>query len=196
MIDNNASVSTQLADTEKQEEAKRTYVSDDLKIVMQDLYNQGSHEVREVDIVKAYCKFLKEREKIDYEYNEKQPTVHKALLKLTKFGAVKKIGKKYYLVNPDNTRNLARKAIVSTIRFDKKSVFRVSSTTLVVAPTSDTIHNAKKEFRNYIGDKHCYGIAEIDGYLMIMLTGTKEELSELRKDISSLVKESFTTKKK
>ena len=65
MIDKNASVSTQLAATEKQEETKRTYVSDDLKIVMQDLYNQGSHEVREVDIVKAYSKILKEREKID-----------------------------------------------------------------------------------------------------------------------------------
>lgn len=196
MIENYDSTNTQLTDAEKQEDPKRTYVSDDLKIVMQELYNQGSHEVREVDIVKAYCKFLKERDKIAYEYNEKQPSVHKALQKLISLGAVKKIEKKYYLVSPDNTRNLARKAIISTIRFNKKSVFRASSTTLVVAPTSDTIHVAKKEFFNYIGAKHCYGVAEIDGYLMIMLIGTKEELSELRKDISSLVKESFTTKKK
>ena len=196
MVDGKELKNALTTDAEMEDENKRTYVSDDLILVMQDLYNQGQHEVREVDIVHAYCSFLKKPDNEKYEYSEKQPSVHKALQKLVCKGAVKKIEKKYYLVSPDNTRNLARKAIISTIRFNKKTIFAVSRSTLVVSPTSDTIHAAKKEFYNYIGERHCYGIAEIDGYLMIMLTGTKEELSELRKDISSLVKESFTTKKK
>ena len=196
MVDNKEFFNAQATDAEMEGENKRRYVSDDLVVVMQNLYNQGKHEVREIDIVRAYCKFLKERDKIDYADSEKQPTVHKSLKSLVRKGAVKKIEKKYYLVSPDNTRNLARKAIISTIRFNKKAVFVVSKSTLVVAPTSDTIHDAKKELYNYIGERHCYGIAEVDGFLMIMLKGDKDALDELRKDIRLLVAESYAAKKK
>lgn len=158
--------------------------------LLQELYEQGKRQLREVDITYEYIAWLSDYEGVEYTYSQKQPTVHKALKVLEKKDIVKKVGKKFMLLRPDNSKEIAEKVLVDKVKLLKKTVFMLSITTAVIHPTIDTIGVAKKELYNYLG-KHCYGIIEQDGFLIIMLNGKKETLQTLRDDLRELVRKIY-----
>lgn len=157
----------------------------DVEALLQVMYNQGEKGPREVDIVNEYIKHLSKVEEYEYSYDDKQPTVHKALKKLVGENKVLKENRRYYLVQPDNTKEIAEKTLLQNVRLYKKSVFIISRSTIVLYPTEATIDVAKEWLTKYLGSS-CYGIAKHDGYLFIMLVGKKDVLDQLRTDIKNL----------
>lgn len=162
-----------------------TFIHQDIEELLQVLYNHGKKGLREVDIVNEYIKCLFTVENIEYSYADKQPSVHKALKTLEKKHKVIKENRRYFLVQPDNTKEIAEKTLMQKVRLYKKAMFTVSTTTVVLYPTDDTINIAQEWFAKYLGSS-CYGIAKVDGYLVIMLVGPREARDELRKDIKRL----------
>ena len=169
------------------EDVNLRFSSNHIELVLKDLCSQGKNGLREVDITYAYIDWLRKYEKIEYSYTEKQPTVHTALKKLVKLGAVKQIDRKYYLIIPDSVKDLAEKAMISQVRLEDSRVFTISASTVVLHPTYDTVDIAKKELRNFLGNS-CYGIVHQDGFLLIMLIGNSDKLKELRDSLKILAK--------
>ena len=161
------------------------FVHQQIAVLLQELYDQGRKALREVDIVNAYIEQLKKKDGIEYSYNDLQPNVNRALKKLHKDKKVQKVERRYYLVHPDNTKEVAEKTLVSNVRLQKRDMFTVSISTVVLYPTEETIETAKTWLPKYLGAS-CYGIVNHDGYLMIMLIGKKDKLAALRKDLKEL----------
>lgn len=161
------------------------FVHQQLAVLLQELYDQGKKELREVDIVNAYIAQLKKESGIEYSYNDLQPNVNRALKKLYKDKKVQKVERRYYLVHPDNTKEVAEKTLVSNVRLQRRDMFTVSISTVILYPTVETIEIAKTWLLKYLGAS-CYGIANHDGYLIIMLIGKKDQLAVLRKDLKLL----------
>ena len=169
---------------EKSKPAPR-FVHQQIEAILQLMYDRGEKKLREVDIVNEYIKYLAKTENIEYEYSDKQPNVHKALEKLIKDEKVIKVDRRYHLLRPDNTKEVAEKTLIANVRLQKRDIFIMSISTVILYPTPTTIEIARDWLYRYLGNK-CYGIANIDGYLLLMLKGKKEELAELRKDINRL----------
>lgn len=166
------------------------FVHQQVEAIMQDQFNLGQKSLREVDIVNEYLKYLLQTEGIEYEYRDKQPNVHKALAKLIKDGKVVKAVRRYYLVHPDNTKEVAKKKLIDNVRLQKRDIFTMSISAVILYPTPTTLDVAREWLLRYLGSS-CYGIANCDGYLLIMLKGKKEELTALRKDIKELAAEIY-----
>ena len=161
------------------------FVHQQIEALLQELYNQGQRGLREVDIVNAYIEYLKKEEQIEYCYAEKQPNVHRALRKLIDTKKVHKADRRYHLLQPDNTKEVAEKMLIENVCLCKRNVFTISASTIVLYPTTATIAVAKDWLYRYLGSS-CYGIACYDGYLIIMLVGKKDKLAMLRNDIKLL----------
>ncbi len=161
------------------------FVHQQIEVLLQDLYDRGQKGLREVDIVYAYIDQLKKDENIEYSYADQQPNVNRALKTLVKNGKVHKVDRRYFLLKPNNSKEIAEKTLVANVRLSKRNIFTISRSTVVLCPTEATLEVAKTWLTKYLGAS-CYGIANYDGYLIIMLTGKTDKLDILRNDLKTL----------
>lgn len=67
---------------------------------------------------------------------------------------------------------------------------------LLVDVRYDYIPIAKELFRQYIGSENYYDIVDFQGKVLILLEGKNEDIIKLRKDIKSIVKETYEKENK
>lgn len=183
----------------------------DLKSVMDDVYNKNKHPILAdyADAVAAkmteddIISFEKEHPNIDYNGpSYKGTNIHKTvkrkIMELVDSGDMiieVKDNKTYIYPNNkrykyyDFSRNLSKK-----VKFQKDGIHLISSNTFAVSIKQES--NADELINlitGFIGEKHIYSISQLSNQLIIVMlcSFSENEMSECTKLISKAVKEAF-----
>ena len=152
-------------------------------------------QLRQVDLVNYIIGLEKDNDKEStesfkndfYIYKRYQPSVANCLKTLRKRKKISIIDRCYYPYSTDQEREVIRDLIIQNVRFSKHDSFDISGTTIAVPVEMGNINYTKELFQGFVGKKNCYDILIADGYLLIMLRGTKKTCSKIHKAVHEIV---------
>ena len=131
-------------------------------------------------------------------YKEKsiQPSVSRAIKRMVQDKQLIKLPDKTYI--PFDI-TVARKQIaiqiMEEIQFDRKEIFCMSESVILLDIHPKSVSRAKDLFAQYLGQRNCYDIVDFQGYVMLMLlsdTNDKKDLKQLTEDIRKIAKKEYT----
>lgn len=126
-----------------------------------------------------------------YTYQSQQPSVSRALKKLVEEQKIIKTTKDKYLpYNLETGRRLLKEEIIKTVKFGKQPNFTISISTWLIDVERTSIANAKNLFERFLGP-NCYNIFEFNGYLMLLVNGSKDKRKELKGEINEIRREAL-----
>lgn len=170
-----------------EEETQTATVLDLTQRVIQDIYKKGESAPNQNQIVNKVTA-LKNRGLTNSTYDAKgqQPAVSRALKKLVaQQKIVKTEDNKYLPYNLETGRALVKEEIIKTVKFGVQPNFTISLSTWLIDVERASIANAKNLFERFLAP-NCYNVLEFNGYLLLLVTGSKDERKKLREEIDQI----------
>lgn len=154
--------------------------------VIEYLYAHGYVAPNQSQIVKIILE-IKNSPVCTYEEKNIQPSVSRALRSFVSRRKIILQDKTFRPYNVETSRELLSDEIVETIKFGPQDIFLMSATTMLLDIERSSMSRAIELFSRYLGP-NCYNVLEFNGYLMLLISGKKEEVADLRKKIKAIQK--------